>query len=130
MSLSAKKILLVEDHADTLEIVQLQLRSLGFRNLLTAKSAYEALRIAEAERPDLILMDIVLAGMSGLEATRKLKANPNTSQILVLAITARAMPGDRELCLQSGCDGYLAKPVSSRQLKKAIEEIFSPRPAK
>jgi CheY-like chemotaxis protein len=130
MSPSAKKILLVEDHLDSLEVIQLQLRSLGFSNLIATKSAAEALRIAETEKPDLILMDIVLSGMSGLEATRRLKSNPNTAHIPVLAITARAMPRDRDLCLQSGCDGYLPKPASSRQLKKAIEEIFSPRAAR
>lgn len=128
MSLNEKKILLVEDHPDTMEMVQRQLEHIGFGTVLTAWSAYSALKIAEAEKPDLILMDIVLPGMSGLEATRRLKVNPITCTIPVLATTARAMPGDKELCLQNGCDGYLPKPISWQQLKQAIEELISPRP--
>ncbi|HEY2991006.1 MAG TPA: response regulator [Candidatus Binatia bacterium] len=124
MSLTTKKILLVEDHAVTMQIVQYQLDFIGVRNVLTASSAQEALQIADAESPDLILMDIVLPDMSGLEATRKLKANPRTRMIPVVAITGRATREDGELCLESGCTGYLPKPVSIQHLKKAIEDVF------
>ncbi len=119
---------MVEDHTDTIEMVQRQLQHIGFGTVFTARFGDQALRIAEAEKPDLVLMDIVLLGMSGFEITRRLKANPSTAAIPILATTAKAMPGDKELCLQNGCDGYLPKPISWQQLKEAIEKLIFPRP--
>jgi CheY-like chemotaxis protein len=130
MPFSTRKILLVEDHPDTMEMMQRQVQHIGFGAVLMARSGDEAVRIAEAERPDLVLMDIILPGMDGLEATRRIKSNPTTAEIPILATTAKAMSGDRDLCLQNGCDGYLPKPISLEQLTQAIEELLSPRSSK
>lgn len=125
MPYGTRKILVVEDHPDTMEMMQRQLRHIGFGAVLMARSGDEAVRIAEAEKPDLVLMDIILPGMNGLEATQRIKSNPATATIPILAATAKAMSGDKELCLQNGCDGYLAKPISLEQLKQAIDELLS-----
>ena len=124
MPLSGKKILIVEDHADTIELLQEELRLFGYATLV-ATNGLEALQKTHEEKPDLILLDIVLAGMNGFEVARKLKADPRTRAIPILAVTAMAMPGDREKCLESGCDAYLAKPFLPRHLKEEIDKLLS-----
>jgi CheY-like chemotaxis protein len=86
-----------------------------------ARNGREAIVSAQEERPDIILMDIQMPGMDGLEAIRRLRAEPGMGQVPILAVTALAMPGDRERCLAAGADGYLAKPVSFRTLVATIE---------
>ncbi|MBI4488273.1 MAG: response regulator [Deltaproteobacteria bacterium] len=124
MPLSEKKILIVEDHADTAELIQRQLQQIGYPTSLVAINGPDALQKVHEGHPDLILLDISLPGMSGFEVAGKLKADPFTSSIPILAVTAKAMPGDREKCLQSGCDGYLAKPFLPQQLKAEIEKLL------
>jgi len=124
MALTDKKILLVEDHLDTAEMVQTLLKWLGYETVI-ATNGLDALEIVSQAKPDLILLDIVLPGMSGLEVARRLKADPHTSAIPILALTAKAMPGDRERCLESGCDAYLAKPIFHWQLKAEIEKLLT-----
>lgn len=119
-----KKLLIVEDDPDNAELIQNQLKLVGYPTSLVARDGPAALQIAQEEAPDLILMDIILPGMNGLEVVRKLKANPPTRAIPVLAVTARAMPGDREMCLSHGFDGYLAKPFLPPELKAAIEKLL------
>lgn len=121
-----KKILIVEDHADTVELIQYQLKGIGYPTTSVAVNGAEALRKAYEEKPDLILLDIVLPDMSGFELARKLKADPRTRAVPVLAATAKAMHGDREKCLESGCDGYLSKPFLPNELKKEIEKLLNP----
>ncbi|MFQ5904361.1 MAG: response regulator [Candidatus Binatia bacterium] len=120
-----RKILVAEDHADTVELLQIQLKRIGYPDVLVATNGLDALDKAREEKPDLILMDIRLPGMNGLEVTRRLKADPQTRPILILALTAKAMPSDRKMCLESGCDGYLAKPVLPHQLKAEIEKLLT-----
>lgn len=124
MSHCAKKVLLVEDHVDTAELIQKQLSHIGYKTVLTADNGPDALHTAHQEKPDLILMDIALPGMSGIEIARRLKADPKTRSIPILAVTVQAMPGDRERCLENGCDGYLAKPFVHQQLKVEIEKLL------
>ena len=126
MSTGQKKILLVEDHADTVELLQYQLKGIGYPTISVAVNGAEALRKVYEEKPDLILLDIVLPDMSGFELARKLKADPRTRAVPILAATARAMHGDREKCLESGCNGYLTKPFLPKQLEEEIKKLFAP----
>lgn len=124
MPLEKPIILVVEDDADNADLIQEQLKSIGYPASSLASTALDALRRVKQQAPDLILMDICLPGMDGLEAVRKLKADPSTRNIPVLAVTAKAMPSDREMCLQSGCDGYLSKPYFPSALKAEVEKLL------
>jgi two-component system, cell cycle response regulator DivK len=106
-------ILVIEDNEANQMLVRAVLELEGHRVEL-AGSAPEALDLIRANPPDLILMDIQLPGQDGLSLTRDLKANPATSDIAVVALTAHAMTGDRELALKAGCAGYIAKPIDTR----------------
>lgn len=94
--------------------------------MLTAPSAEGGLRLAEDERPDLILMDLQLPQMTGYEAMRRLKANPATAAIPVVAMTAFAMRGDDAKAREAGADGYLTKPISSRKFREALRQFLAP----
>jgi two-component system cell cycle response regulator DivK len=110
ISMDGKKILLVEDNAVNRRLVVFLLRSQGYQ-IREATSAQEAFDILKTDSADLILMDIQLPGMDGLEATTKLKAEPATANIPVIAVTSYAMAGDREKALAAGCSGYVTKPI-------------------
>ncbi len=105
-----KKILIVEDNPDNMSLVVFLLQSAG-HTVLTAMNAEVGLALAGEQVPDLVLMDIQLPGMDGLEATRQLKRDAATSAIPVIALTALAMKGDEERIRGAGCDGYVAKPI-------------------
>lgn len=104
------RILVVEDNPDNMLLTVMLLESVG-HEVLSAIDAEAGLTLARGERPDLILMDIQLPGMDGLEATALLKADPATRGIPVVALTALAMKGDEERIRAAGCDGYIAKPI-------------------
>ena len=118
-----KKILLVEDNPATIDVVQKELEFLGY-DTLTADDGDKAVEMAAAHLPDLIIMDISLPKMDGLEATALIRKNPKTQSIPVLAATARALPGDREKCLQGGCNDYIAKPFTHRELGAALKKLL------
>jgi two-component system cell cycle response regulator DivK len=103
-------ILIVEDNADNMTLTGLLLESEG-HTVIKAVDAEAGLTLARAQLPDLILMDIQLPGMDGLQATALLKGDPATRGIAVLALTALAMKGDEERIRAAGCDGYIAKPI-------------------
>jgi two-component system, cell cycle response regulator DivK len=105
-----EKILLVEDNPVNRRLAVFLLRSQGYQ-VREATTAREAFEILETERADLIVMDIQLPGMDGLEATRKLKEQTATADIPVVAVTSYAMKGDREKALAAGCAGYVTKPI-------------------
>jgi two-component system, cell cycle response regulator DivK len=109
------KLLIVEDHLDNREYILHVAERLGLTPLV-ASTADEAVRLARTQHPDLILMDILLARGDGRAAARQLKATPETAGIPILAVTALALIGDREDCLAAGCDDYLSKPFTPRQL--------------
>ena len=111
--MTGKKILIIEDNPLNLELAADLLEVNGFQ-VASAPTAEEGLRLARELLPDLILMDFSLPGMDGLTATRHLKAEPATSHLTVVGLTANAMKGDEETALSAGCDGYLTKPINTR----------------
>ena len=112
-------LLVVDDNLSNIQLVQDYLSRKGYR-LLTAEDGYQAVQVARALSPRLILMDVQMPHMDGIEATRHLKADPLTRDIPIFALTALAMPGDKERCLESGMEQYFTKPVSLRALSKSI----------
>ena len=108
--MAEKKILLVEDNPVNRRLAVFLLRSQGYE-VREATTAQEALELLEKERADLIVMDIQLPGMDGLEVTRRIKAQPATADIPVIAVTSYAMKGDGEKALAAGCAGYVTKPI-------------------
>jgi CheY-like chemotaxis protein len=117
-------ILIVDDNPVNLKLARVLLAGVGY-DARTASDAEEALEMLRDFRPRLILMDIQLPGMDGLELTRRLKANPETRGIVVLALTAYAMKGDDKRTLEAGCDGYISKPVDTRTLPATITEYLN-----
>ena len=115
-----EKILVVEDNPVNLELVTDLLEAAGFA-VYAAATAEEGLRAARAISPALILMDLSLPGMDGLAATQALRADPATRHLPVVALTAHAMPQDRERCLAAGMDDYLTKPLDAHSLANTIE---------
>ena len=113
------RILIIEDNTANMTLVTFLLQSAG-HTVLSAGDAEAGLTLARAEQPDLILMDIQLPGMDGLEATRLLKQDVATSAIPVIALTALAMKGDEERIRAAGCDGYIAKPLAYRDFLATI----------
>ena len=113
------KILIVEDNPDNMSLVVFLLQSAG-HTVLTAMDAEAGLTLARDEQPNLILMDIQLPGMDGLEATALLKRDDATRAIPVIALTALAMKGDEERIRAAGCDGYIAKPMRYQEFLATI----------
>jgi CheY-like chemotaxis protein/nitrogen-specific signal transduction histidine kinase len=113
-------VLLTEDNEDDISIISDFLSSIGYR-VVVARSGSEAIQRIKEERPDMILMDIQMPGMDGLEVIRRIRADADVSDIPIIALTALAMPGDRERCLRDGADDYISKPVSLEDLVKAME---------
>jgi len=93
-------------------------------SLLEATDGEEALAVAIEGRPDLIIMDIQLPKMDGLEVTRRLRQTPEFSQVPIIALTASAMEGDREKIIAAGCDEYISKPVNTRQFPEVVAEML------
>jgi CheY-like chemotaxis protein len=108
--MSTRRILVVDDNLLNVELVRFILEAAGFE-LSIVNDATQAISHIRARLPDLILMDIQLPGIDGLELTRRLKADPETSAITVVAFTAYAMKGDEAKMRAAGCDGYLSKPI-------------------
>lgn len=113
--MSGEAILIVEDNEISLKLVKILLTVEGY-DVITARDATEALAVLEKADPKLILMDLQLPGMDGLTLTRLLKSNPKYQHIIILALTAYAMKGDKEKALAAGCDGYIAKPIDTQSL--------------
>ncbi len=121
------RILLVEDNDTQRSLFEEALGARGFE-VEVARNGAEALEKAEAFDPDLVVMDVQMPGMDGLEATRRLRATPSLRATPVLALTALVMPGDRERCREAGVDEYLAKPVSLETLVEAVGRLARRRP--
>jgi len=121
-----KKILIVEDDPRSLKVIQMTLRPYGY-SLLEATDGEEALKVARSDKPDLIIMDLRLPKVSGLEVTRQLRQMSDFSHIAIIAITAYAMKGDKEKAISAGCDAYLAKPINTRELPRLITEMLLQR---
>jgi CheY-like chemotaxis protein len=121
--MAGKKILIVEDNPMNMELATDLLETSGYV-VIQAGVAEEGVELARAELPDLILMDISLPGMDGLEATGVLKQNPATKDIPVIALTAHVMKGDEEKALAAGCSGYITKPIDTRAFPKMVTRFI------
>jgi two-component system cell cycle response regulator DivK len=122
--MASNSVLIVDDTPVNLKLVRVLLSRQGFE-VRTASTAEEALEMAQSFRPRLVLADIQLPGMDGLEMTRRLKAAPETRDTVVLALTAFAMKGDEEKAFAAGCDGYITKPIDTRTFPTLIRQYMS-----
>jgi two-component system cell cycle response regulator DivK len=120
---NGKLILIVEDDRLSMTLLSDFLHAHGYRILKTSEGS-EAIKLARDEKPDLILMDIRLPGMSGLDVTRLLKQDDQTKAIPIIAVTAFATPGDETKALESGCAAYITKPVNVGELLRTIEAFL------
>ena len=120
----SQRVLIVEDQEDNRAILRDLLSSAGYE-LIEASNGEEGVALAERERPDLILMDIQLPVVDGYEATRRIKGNASLRSIPIIAVTSYALSGDEAKAEEAGCDGYVAKPFSPRQLLAKIREYLS-----
>jgi two-component system cell cycle response regulator DivK len=115
----SKRILVVEDQDDNMQILRDLLDSVGYE-IIEARDGAEGVKVAKAERPDLILMDIQLPVLDGYEATRQIKADPELRTTPIIVVTSYALSGDETKAREAGCDDYVPKPYSPRQLLAKI----------
>lgn len=120
----AARVLVVDDHPLNIELARFVLEADGFV-VESAADAQQALDRIAAFAPDLILMDVQLPGMDGLELTRRLKADPATRAIVIVAFTAYAMKGDAERMRAAGCDGYVSKPIDVTRFARELRETLA-----
>ena len=122
---TVRRLLYVEDNEDNLYMLQLWFDVLGGYEILSARDGAAGIAMAEAERPDLILMDLNLPQIDGWEAPRRLKADPATCDIPIIALSAHAMAGDREKALATGCDDFDTKPIEFDRLLAKVEQALA-----
>ena len=113
-------ILYVEDNFENKLFVRRVIESMG-HEMIEAETGLDSLMMAAERMPDLVLMDVIIPGMDGLETTAKFKQNPRLAHIPIIALTANAMKGDRERCLAAGCNGYMQKPVGVSDLRREVQ---------
>jgi len=118
-----KTVMIVEDNELNMKLFNDLIESRGYATIQT-RNGFDALELARAHHPDLILMDIQLPEVSGLEVTKWLKEDESTADIPVIAVTAFAMKGDEERILQGGCEGYISKPISVPHFLETIAEYI------
>ena len=119
----SKRILVVEDQEDNRQILRDLLANAGY-DMIEAEDGQQAIVAATEHRPDLILMDIQLPMLDGYEATRRIKADPALNTIPIIVVTSYALSGDEEKARAAGCDAYVAKPYSTRQLLAKIGQFL------
>jgi len=124
--MARKVILNVEDNEANRKIVRYLFTSKGYK-VIEAMDGEEGVRMAEQERPDIILMDVQLPKMDGYEATRRIKANPALREIPIIAVTSFALSGDNVKAMEAGCDDYIAKPFKPRNLLEKVEKLLGAR---
>ena len=120
----SKCILVVEDQEDNRQILRDLLGSAGYE-LIEAENGEEAVAAVAKQRPDLILMDIQLPIMDGYEATRRIRTNPDLKSVPIIAVTSYALAGDEDKALEAGCNGYVCKPYSPRDLLAKVRAYFA-----
>ena len=118
-----QRILVVEDTEDNRQIIRDLLSSVGYE-LIEAMDGLEGVALAQSHQPDLILMDIQLPEIDGYEATRRIRAIPELARVPIIAVTSYALSGDEAKTRAAGCDGYVAKPFSPRQLLAKVREFL------
>jgi CheY-like chemotaxis protein len=121
--MSKGRILIVEDNMDTYELMRFILELNGYETFL-AMDGLDGVNAARKQKPDLILMDLAMPEMDGWEATRRIKNDPITGSIPLIAVTARALPGDRERALKAGCDEYITKPMDLAELLSMVNRAL------
>ncbi len=124
--MAGKRILIVDDNATNLKLVAYLMKANGYV-VDTALEADAAVLAIRANHPDVILMDLQLPGIDGLELTRRLKADADTRDIVIVAVTAYAMKGDQDKALAAGCDDYVTKPIDTRALPETIARHLANR---
>jgi CheY-like chemotaxis protein len=125
--MSGELILVVDDNPENLKLARILLKTEGY-SVITAMDAEQALVQIRQRPPRLILMDIQLPGMDGLELTARIKADPGTRSILIVAVTAYAMKGDEARVFAAGCDAYASKPIDIRELPRMISKLLARAP--
>jgi two-component system, cell cycle response regulator DivK len=118
------KILIVDDNPDVREVLRCQLKTLGYL-VISAENGLVAIEKAIAEQPDLILMDIMMPEMDGWQASRAVRANPDTKDIPILAATAMCRRADLNACLEAGCNGYIVKPFTMLELAQKVGDLIT-----
>jgi two-component system, cell cycle response regulator DivK len=124
--MSKGRILVVEDNMDTYELVRFILEKNGFETFL-AMNGRDGVNAASKQRPDLIIMDLSMPEMDGWTATRLIKGNAQTSSIPLIALTAHALPSDRQRAMEAGCDEYITKPMDLEEVLEAVHHWISNR---
>ena len=119
-----RRILVVEDQEDLREIARFALEGAGYE-VVEAATGAEGVAMAEIEHPDLVLMDIQLPVLDGYESTRRIKALPGMGPTIVIAVSSFAMKGDEEKARAAGCDGYVTKPYSPKQLVDLVRQFLA-----
>jgi CheY-like chemotaxis protein len=122
--MAGESILIVDDNAINLKLLRLTLKVEGY-DVQTAVDAEQALAVLAVFRPRLVLMDLQLPGMDGLDLTRRLKADPATRDAIIVAVTAYAMKGDEQRALDAGCDGYVTKPIDTMTLPGIVARFLA-----
>ena len=121
------KLLYVEDNDDNIYMLKMRLELLGDFEVVTAENGERGCEVAASERPDIILMDLEMPIIDGWEATRRLKGNPQTRYIPVIALSAHALAGEREKALAAGCDEFDTKPIEFDRLVATLRRILAVR---
>ena len=119
-----QSILIIDDNIDNLDLSRMLLELEGYL-VRTAEQAEEAMRVLSAFHPSLILMDVQLPGMDGLELTRRLRQRPEFEDVVIVALTAYAMKGDDRKAREAGCDGYITKPINTRTFSAQVVEYLN-----
>jgi len=118
-----KKVLIVEDDPKNLKLAMMTLKSHGYE-LIAAVDGEEAVNTAFREKPDIILMDMQLPKISGIDATKRIREHPDFIEIPILALTAYAMKGDEDKYINAGCTDYMSKPINTRELPVKVAELL------
>lgn len=121
--MSAGRILIVEDNMDTYELMRFVLERNGYITFL-AMNGRDGMNAAHKQKPDLILMDLSMPEMDGLEAARRIRKDPLTASTPMIAVTAHALPGDRQRALDAGCSDYVTKPIDLAELVETVNRAF------
>jgi CheY-like chemotaxis protein len=120
-----KKVLLVEDNQDLQFLLTVQIKSTGF-SVISANNGMEGVKKAIGEKPHLILMDIMMPGMDGREATRRIRSNQETKDIPILVTTALSKESQLRECIKAGCNDYILKPFNCKDLQEKIQAVLDP----
>ncbi len=118
-----KKVLVIEDNEDNLYLIKFILTNNG-NKVIEAREGIAGVNLAIKEKPDLILMDIQLPDINGLDATKKIRSSKIDGSIPIIALTSYAMPGDKEKALEAGCNGYIEKPIDPATIMKKLKKYL------